>query len=362
MKRPLLGLPRRAFSGAAAPPPALSAPFLHLAPPRPRYPPSIKLFEVGPRDGLQSEVAFLPTPLKVEFINRLTACGHRHIEATSFVSPRAIPQLGDAAAVMAGIARAPGVTYAALVPNLRGVEAALAAGVEEVAVFAAASDAFSQRNINCNVMDSLERFKPVMAAAAAHGLRVRGYVSTALGCPYAGPVAPVAAAFVARALLDMGVYEVSLGDTVGVGTPASVRALLRATADAGVPPAATAVHFHATYGCALANILVAFEEGVRVVDASVAGLGGCPYAKGASGNVATEDVLYLAQGLGLEVEGAPRLAELVATGAWACEQLGRANKSAVAVARLAHEAAAAAGDKEGCGVGLSWPERPQRAL
>ena len=334
---------------------------LHVRAPGPAYPASIKIFEMAPRDGLQSERALVPTATKVELIDRLAAAGLTHIEATSFVSARAIPQLGDAVEVMARIARPPGVTFSALVPNARGMEAALACGLREVAVFAAASDAFSHRNSASNVATSLQRFKPVAAEAARAGVRVRGYVSTALGCPYSGAVAPEAAAFVARCLYDLGAYEVSLGDTIGVGTPRSVRALLHACAEAGLPAAATAVHFHATYGCAMANILAALEMGVRVVDASVAGLGGCPYAKGASGNVATEDVLYLAQGLGVEVEGAPRLAELVATGAWACEQLGRANKSAVAVARLAHAAAAAAGDKDSCAVGLSWPERPGAA-
>jgi hydroxymethylglutaryl-CoA lyase len=351
---------RGAPAAALAPPPAAR---LHLAAARP-YPPSIKLYEMGPRDGLQSERALVPTAVKVELIDRLAAAGHLFIEATSFVSARAIPQLGDAAEVMARIARPPGVTFSALVPNARGLEAALACGLTEVAVFAAASDAFSHRNINCNVQTSLERFRPVCAEAARAGVRVRGYVSTALGCPYSGPVAPEAAAFVARSLLDLGAYEVSLGDTIGVGTPLSVRALLHAVREAGVPPAATAVHFHATYGCAMANIVAALEAGVRVVDASVAGLGGCPYARGASGNVATEDVLYLAAGLGIEVEGAPSLPALVAAGQWVCEHMGRKNSSAVALARLGHASAAAgagAGDapaRAACAVGLSWPQRP----
>jgi hydroxymethylglutaryl-CoA lyase len=329
----------------------------------PVYPQSIKVYEMGPRDGLQSERALVPTGVKVELIDRLAAAGHVFIEATSFVSARAIPQLGDAMEVMARIARPPGVTFSALVPNARGLEAALACGLREVAVFAAASDAFSHRNINCNVQTSLERFRPVCAEAARAGVRVRGYVSTALGCPYSGPVAPEAAAFVARALLDLGAYEVSLGDTIGVGTPLGVRALLRAVREAGVPVPATAVHFHSTYGCAMANIVAALEAGVRVVDASVAGLGGCPYARGASGNVATEDVLYLAQGLGIEVEGAPDLNRLVEAGQWVCDHMGRKNSSAVALARLGHVAAAAgaaedAATRAACAVGLSWPQRP----
>jgi hydroxymethylglutaryl-CoA lyase len=327
------------------------------------YPSSIKLYEMGPRDGLQSEKALVPTPIKVELINRLASAGHLWIEATSFVSVRAIPQLGDAVDVMSLIARPPGVTFSALVPNAKGMEAALACGLEEVAVFAAASDAFSHRNINCNVMTSLERFKPVMAEAKRAGVRVRGYVSTALGCPYSGAVSPEAAAFVARSLYDLGAYEVSLGDTIGVGTPLSVRALLHACREAGLPAPATAVHFHTTYGCAMANILTALEMGVRVVDASVAGLGGCPYARGASGNVATEDVLYMAEGLGIEVEGSPDLNKLVAAGQWVCDHMGRRNSSAVALARLGHAASAASvpGDEKAasvCRVGLSWPAKP----
>ena len=336
---------------------------LHLGTVSP-YPRTLKLYEMAPRDGLQSEKTLVPTSVKVELIDRLSAAGHVWIEATSFVSARAIPQLGDAAEVMARIARPPGVTFSALVPNARGLEAALACGLQEVAVFAAASDAFSHRNINCNVMTSLERFKPVLAEAKRAGVRVRGYVSTALGCPYSGPVAPEAVGFVARALYDLGAYEVSLGDTIGVGTPGGVRALLRAVREAGLPVPATAVHFHATYGCALANIVAALECGVRVVDASVSGLGGCPYARGASGNVATEDVLYLAEGLGIEVEGRPDLSRLVAAGQWVCDHMGRRNASAVALARLGHAAAAAAaqpedaGARAACTIGLSWPAPP----
>jgi len=245
---------------------------------------------------------------------------------------------------------------------MKGFELALASGLREVAVFTASSDAFSLKNINCNVLTSLERFSPVLAEAKRMGIRVRGYVSTALGCPYAGPVAPEAAAFIARKLFDMGCHEISLGDTIGVGTPPAVRALLRACASAGVPPAVTAVHFHATYGSAMANIVTALEEGVSIVDSSVAGLGGCPYARGASGNVATEDVLYLAQGLGIEVDGHPDLAACVATGQWMCEYMGRKNASSVALARLGHmnsAAGASPGDSAAAlkqsEIGLSWP-------
>lgn len=337
------------------------------------YPKRLKLYEMGPRDGLQSESVFVPTEVKVEFISRLLGARTAWLETTSFVSPRAVPQLGDASAVLAGVRErggfsAGGATLSALVPNLRGFEAAVAAGLTEVAVFAAASDAFSQRNINCNVQTSLERFAPVFAAAAAARIRVRAYVSCALGCPYSGVVNPAAAAFVARALLDAGAYEVSLGDTIGVGTPSSVRALLVACLDAGVPIEATAVHFHATYGMALANISAALEEGVAIVDASVGGLGGCPYARGASGNVATEDVLYLANALGIDVEGGPDADALAETGDWMCRQLRVPNRSSVAVARLSHARALAASPtddeatRSACRIGLAWPERPLTGL
>jgi hydroxymethylglutaryl-CoA lyase len=334
----------------------------------PAYPKRLKLFEMGPRDGLQSEARFVPTEAKVEFIQRLLSAGSAWVEATSFVSPKAVPQLGDGSAVLAGVAarsgelRRRGATLSALVPNIKGFEAAAAAGLTEVAVFAAASDAFSQKNINCNVQTSLERFAPVFAAAAAARIRVRAYVSCALGCPYSGHVAPAAAAFVARALLDAGAYEVSLGDTIGVGSPPTVRSLLLACRDAGVPIEATAVHFHATYGLALANIATALEMGISVVDASVGGLGGCPYARGASGNVATEDVLYLTQALGIEVEGNPDIDALAETGDWMCKQLGVSNRSYVGVARLSHSrvlntstAVEEEAIRSACRVGLSWP-------
>lgn len=334
-----------------------------------RYPRVLKLFEVGPRDGLQGESRPVPTAKKIELIQRLISAGSAWIEATSFVSAKSIPQLGDAAAVLAGVgAPPPGVTLSALVPNLRGFEDALASGLSEVAVFAAASDAFSQRNINCNVQTSLKRFEPVFAAAAAANVRVRAYVSCAFGCPFSGAVDPAKAAFVANALYNLGAYEVSLGDTIGVGTPVSMRALLHACREADVPTEVLAVHCHATYGLALANIAAALEEGVAVVDASVGGLGGCPYARGATGNVATEDVLYLAAALGIDVEGAPDLDALVDTGAWICAELGKANRSSVAVARLSHavslKAAAPQDDalRAACHIGLGWPIQPDREL
>ncbi len=262
-------------------------------------PSSVRIYEVGPRDGLQNEKEILPAAVKIELINRLSATGLTHIEATSFVSPKWVPQMGDAAAVMAGITRAPGVAYPVLVPNEKGMEGALVADVTEIAVFAAASESFSQKNINCSIAESLERFKPVIAAAQAHNIKVRGYVSCVVGCPYEGAVDPARVADVAAALYEMGCYEISLGDTIGVGTPNKIQDMLRAVVKR-VDVAALALHCHDTYGQALANIYAGLQAGVAVVDSSVAGLGGCPYAKGASGNVATEDVLYMLNGMGIE--------------------------------------------------------------
>jgi hydroxymethylglutaryl-CoA lyase len=292
--------------------------------------PAVRLVEVGPRDGLQNESAFVATADKIALIDRLSACGLRTIEATSFVSPRWVPQLADAAEVFAGITRRPGVAYPVLVPNEQGYERARAAGATEVAVFTAASEAFNRKNINASIDESLERFAPVLARAANDGVRVRGYVSTVLGCPYQGDVPVADVVRVAQRLHAAGCYEVSLGDTIGVGTPAKARAMLRAVAQA-VPLPALAVHFHDTYGQALANILACVEDGVRVVDAAVSGTGGCPYAKGASGNVASEDVVYLLEGLGLST--GVDLDALVATGRWLSEVLGRRNASKVGVAR-----------------------------
>jgi hydroxymethylglutaryl-CoA lyase len=292
--------------------------------------PAFRVVEVGPRDGLQNEATFVATADKIALIDRLSACGLRTIEATSFVSPKWVPQMADAAEVFAGIAKKPGVAYPVLVPNEQGYERARAVGVTEVAVFSAASEAFNRKNINASIDESLARFAPVLARAAADGVRVRGYVSTVLGCPYQGEVPLADVVRVARRMFEAGCYEISLGDTIGVGTPAKARAMLQAVASE-VPMAALAVHFHDTYGQALANILACVEAGVRVADASVSGTGGCPYAKGASGNVASEDVVYLLEGLGLAT--GVDLDALVATGQWLSGVLGRRNGSKVGVAR-----------------------------
>ena len=291
------------------------------------FPTQVRLVEMSPRDGLQNEPGpVIDTAIKTGLIDRLADCGLNHIESASFVSPKWVPQMGDAAEVMAGIKRKAGVRYSVLTPNLRGFENALAAGVDEVAVFGAASESFSQKNINCSIAESLERFLPVMEAAKQHHIPVRGYVSTVLGCPYEGDIAPDQVAKVAKALAELGCYEISLGDTIGVGTPLKAKRMLEAVA-AEVPIEKLAAHFHDTYGQALANLYAVLEEGVSVIDASVAGLGGCPYAKGASGNVATEDVLYLLNGLGIKT--GVDLDKLVATGEWISEQLKRHNGSKV---------------------------------
>jgi len=280
----------------------------------------VRIVEVGPRDGLQNEKTFVATADKIELIDRLSGCGFTAIEATSFVSPKWVPQMADAAEVYAGIHRRPGVAYPVLVPNLQGYERARGVGVEEIAVFTAASEAFNRKNINASIAESLERFAPVVAAARADGVRVRGYVSTVLGCPYQGDVPLPDVVRVAKDLHAMGCYEISLGDTIGIGTPAKARAMLGAVA-AEVPIDALAVHFHDTYGQALANILACLEEGVAVVDAAVAGTGGCPYARGASGNVASEDVAYMLRGMGIET--GTDFTKLVETGVWLAGRLGR---------------------------------------
>lgn len=294
------------------------------------FPKQVRLFEMGARDGLQNEPgAVIETAIKVELINQLSDTGLTHIEAASFVSPKWVPQMGDASAVMTGIKRKPGITYAALTPNLKGLERAIEAGADEVAVFGAASEAFTQKNINCSIKESLERFLPVIELAKKHDIRVRGYVSTVMGCPYDGEIAPSQVATVSRELLDMGCYEISLGDTIGVGTPLKAKLMLEAVSRE-VPIDQLAAHFHDTYGQALANLYAVVEEGVAVIDASVAGLGGCPYAKGASGNVATEDVLYMLNGLGIET--GVDLQKLAQTGHWITAQLGRSSGSKVALA------------------------------
>ncbi len=280
----------------------------------------VRVVEVGPRDGLQNEKTAVATADKIALIDRLSATGLRTIEATSFVSPRWVPQLADAAEVYAGIDRRPGIAYPVLVPNEQGYERARAAGVAEVAVFTAASEAFNRANTNAGIDESIERFRPILARAAIDGVKVRGYVSTVLGCPYQGEVAVSAVVDVARRLHALGCYEISLGDTIGVGTPLKARRMLAAVA-AEVPMAALAVHFHDTYGQALANIAACLEEGVRVVDSAVSGAGGCPYARGASGNVASEDVVYMLHGMGIDT--GIDLPSLAATGRWLAGLLGR---------------------------------------
>lgn len=291
----------------------------------------VKIVEVGPRDGLQNEVQIVSTEVKLALIERLGLAGLQAIEATAFVSPKWVPQMADAKAVMAGLKPHAGVAYPVLTPNLQGFEAAYGAGAREVAVFAAASESFSQKNINCSIAASIDRFVPVLRAAQSHGVKVRGYVSCALGCPYEGEITPNQVAEVAQRLLDLGCYEISLGDTIGVGTPLATMALIEAVAKR-VPLPQLAGHFHNTYGMAIANIFAALQAGVTVFDASVAGLGGCPYAKGASGNVATEDVVYLLNGLGIET--GVDLPKLIDTAHWISQQLGTAPASHSAKAML----------------------------
>ena len=284
----------------------------------------VRIVEVAPRDGLQNEVATVATADKIALVDRLSAAGLGSIEATSFVSPRWVPQLADAAEVMAGISRRPGIGYPVLVPNMQGYERARAAGADEVAVFTAASEAFNLKNINASIDQSIERFEPVLVRARAEGIRVRGYVSTVLGCPYQGQVPLADVVRVASRLHAMGCYEVSLGDTIGVGTPRQARQMLLAVATE-VPMHALAVHFHDTWGQALANVAACIEAGVRVADAAVAGTGGCPYARGASGNLASEDLVYMLHGMGLETGvGLEALAE---TGRWLAALLGRTTGS-----------------------------------
>jgi hydroxymethylglutaryl-CoA lyase len=299
-------------------------------------PGSVRIVDVGPRDGLQNEKATIATDVKVGLVDRLTDAGLQAIECASFVSAKWVPQMADGAEVMARIRRKPGVVYSALVPNMKGFEAALAAGSREVAVFAAASESFSQKNTNCSIAESLARFEPVMAAARDHGIRVRGYVSCVLGCPYEGEIAPSAVARVAGALYDMGCHEVSVGDTIGTGTPGKTKTMIEACA-ARVPIDKLAGHYHDTYGQALANIYASLEMGVAVFDSSVAGLGGCPYAKGATGNVATEDVVYMLHGLGIAT--GIHLDRLVDAGEFICAALGRPTNSRVGRALLAKRVA-----------------------
>ncbi|KAL1115863.1 hypothetical protein AAG570_006152, partial [Ranatra chinensis] len=289
-------------------------------------PRKVRIVEVGPRDGLQNEPTNVPTPVKVELIERLANAGLRNIEVTSFVSPKWVPQMGDHKEVMQSIPRRPDVTYSVLVPNIKGLEAAIASGAKEIAVFGSASEAFSQKNINCSIEESITRFREVARAAIDRGLRVRGYVSCVCGCPYEGRVPPARVASVAKSLYDAGCYEISLGDTIGVGTPGSMAAMLDEVVKV-VPVERLAVHCHDTYGQALPNILVALQKGISVVDSSVAGLGGCPYARGASGNVSTEDLVYMLNGMG--VQTGVDLDKLLEAGRFICGALGRSNESKV---------------------------------
>jgi hydroxymethylglutaryl-CoA lyase len=301
-------------------------------------PTHVTLVDVGPRDGLQNEAQPVPAATKIELVHRLQAAGLREIEVTSFVSPKWVPQMADNAEVMAGIQRQAGVRYSVLTPNMKGFEGALAAKADEVVIFAAASEAFSQRNINCTIAESIERFRPVAEAARAHGMKVRAAVSCALGCPYQGDVSIAAVDDVVQRLLDIGSHHIGIADTIGVGTAGQVQRVMEAALKR-VPLAELSGHFHDTYGQALTNIHACLQLGVHTFDASVAGLGGCPYAKGATGNVATEDVVYLLHGLGIHT--GIDLDALVDAGAFISQALGRPTASRVARATLAKRARAA---------------------
>jgi isopropylmalate/homocitrate/citramalate synthase len=295
-------------------------------------PDEIRIVEVGPRDGLQNESKTVPTAVKIELIDRLSATGLKAIEATAFVSPKWVPQMADNAEVMAGIHRGSGISYPVLVPNMKGLEGALGSGCDEIAVFAAASESFSGKNINCSIDQSLERFAALIETARQKGARVRGYISCVLGCPYEGNVPPESVAQVAGRLFELGCYEISLGDTIGSGTAGTTQTMIDAVMDK-VPVRNLAGHFHDTYGQALANILTAMQRGVAVFDSSVAGLGGCPYARGAAGNVATEDVLYMLNGLGIRT--GVDLSAIVEIAQFISDALGRQPISRVARAMLA---------------------------
>jgi hydroxymethylglutaryl-CoA lyase len=295
-------------------------------------PRKVRIVDVAPRDGLQNEPKSVPASVKIELIERLQDAGLPAVEATAFVSPKWVPQMADSAEVMTGIRKRAGVAYPVLVPNMKGFEAARAAGAEEVAVFGAATETFSKKNINCSIAESLERFAPVVEAAKKQGMRVRGYISVVAGCPYEGEVRPAAVAAIAGELYAMGCYEVSLGDTIGVGTPKKIRAVIEAVARK-VPIAKIGGHYHDTYGQALANIYASLEVGLKIFDSSVAGLGGCPYARGATGNVATEDVIYMLDGLGIDT--GVDLEKLFRAGEFICRALGREPASRVARALAA---------------------------
>lgn len=291
----------------------------------------VEIIEVGPRDGLQNECAFIPTADKIAFINALSETGLKRIEATSFVSPKVIPQLADHDEVYANIQKHPDIRYMALIPNQQGMQKALALGVQEIAVFTAASEQFNQHNINCSIEESLSRFVPVVEAAKHHRIPVRAYISCVLGCPYEGNISPIQVIPVMEALLAMGVDEISLGDTIGVGTPKQTQALIKA-ASSILKTDKLVMHFHDTYGQAIANIYCSLEHGIRKFDSAIAGLGGCPYARGSSGNVATEDVLYLLHGLGMET--GVDIFKIVGIGDRLCQTLEKPNPSKVARALL----------------------------
>lgn len=293
---------------------------------------AVRIVEVGARDGLQNEKTIIDVTDKISLINRLSHCGFKTVEATSFVSPKWVPQLADAAEVFSGIEKLPGVGYPVLTPNLQGYERARAVGATEVAIFGAASEAFSLKNINATIDESIDRFLPILAQAKKDGVKVRGYVSTVLGCPYQGEVPIADVVRISKRLYELGCYEISLGDTIGIGTPKNARAMLAAVAGE-IPMSALAVHFHDTRGQALANILACLEEGVRVVDSAVSGTGGCPYAKGASGNVASEDVVYMLEGIGMDT--GIQLEKLIDTGRWLSNLLGRETSSKVNKASIA---------------------------
>ena len=297
------------------------------------FPPHVTIIEVGPRDGLQNEPSFVDTPIKVDFINLLSLSGLQHIEVTSFVSAKAIPQLADSESVFKAINKPAGVHFSALIPNEQGMQKAMDAGLKNIAIFTAASELFNQHNINCSIAESIKRAASVMALAKAHQITVRGYVSCALGCPYEGTIKPARVVDVINQLIALGVDEVSLGDTIGVGTPKQTKELITALRSC-LPLSSIAMHFHDTYGQAIANTYAALECGITRFDSSVAGLGGCPYARGASGNVATEDILYLMHGLGIET--GINIYKIVAAGDMICKALGRKNQSKVANALLAN--------------------------
>lgn len=299
-------------------------------------PTKVKIVEVAPRDGLQNEKQFIPTEVKVELVNRLAQAGFANVETTSFVSPKWVPQMADNAQVMAAIERRPGTLYSVLAPNMRGFDAALAAGADEVVIFGAASEAFSQANINCSIAESIARFEPVAEAVKAAGLRLRGSISCALGCPYQGDVEPASVVDVARRYLELGCDEIDVADTIGVGTPRQVERVMKAVTEI-VDPARVAGHFHDTYGQSLANILASLQAGISIFHTSVAGLGGCPYAKGATGNVATEDVLYMLHGMGMET--GVDLDAVIDIGQWISGHLGRKSSSRAGNALAARKAA-----------------------